>query len=121
MRNLIHFTPDSLSLSLSLLSLSLSFCCCRFGVEESGSGVQLKTLADLDRETASSYTMTLIAQDGGEPPLADSVRIEVTVEDENDIAPVFSVSDYHISLFEGDAYPSFVTFHVSSQTSKPGW
>ena len=75
--------------------------------------MQLKTLSDLDRETSSSYTMTLIAQDGGDPPLADSIRIEVTVGDTNDFAPVFSVTEYRISLFEATGYLSFVTFHVS--------
>ena len=90
-----------------------SSCLYRFTIEETSSGAQLRTTASLDREAAQTYTMTLIAQDGGSPPLADSVEIEVEVLDENDVDPVFSVNEYRISLFEGMEYQNFVTFHVS--------
>ena len=76
-------------------------------------GAHLKTLADLDRESTSTYSMTLVAEDGGNPPLADSVRIEVIVQDVNDIAPMFSVDEYRIDLFEDADYLNFITFHVS--------
>ena len=72
------------------------------------------TLGSLDREVSQRYVMTLIARDGGDPPLADSVGIEVEVSDVNDVPPVFSVTEYRFSLFESMAYDNFVTFHVSS-------
>ena len=88
-------------------------CTYRFDIEEMSGGAQLRTTASLDREAGKTYTMTLIARDGGSPPLADSVEIEVEVVDENDVDPVFSVSEYHFSLFESREYQNFVTFHVS--------
>ena len=76
--------------------------------------MQLKTLSDLDRGN-----LFLLHNDpdcprwGGPSPLADNIRIEVAVGDANDFAPVFSVTEYRISLFEATGYLSFVTFHVS--------
>ena len=85
----------------------------RFAIDQTAAGAQLKTLQSLNREDSAIYVMTLIARDGGDPPLADSVQIEVEVQDVNDIAPVFSINEYQFELFEGTVYTNFVTFHVS--------
>lgn len=85
----------------------------RFNVTQLSGGAQLVTLRSLDREVSQSFIMTLIARDGGQPPLTDSVRIEVEVLDMNDIAPVFSISEYRFSLSEDANHDNFVIFHVS--------
>lgn len=86
----------------------------RFDVEVMSGGVQLKTLSSLNREDTQAYTLTLTARDSANPPLADTVEMQVTVEDVNDLPPVFSVSEYHIRLSEADDHSNFVTFHVST-------
>ena len=78
---------------------------------------QLKTLGSLDREAGKTYQLSLTARDGATPPLADTVQLLVTVEDQNDIAPVFTVASYQFSLTEGVDYTSFVIFHVSYNTT----
>ncbi|KAK6640052.1 hypothetical protein RUM43_008329 [Polyplax serrata] len=48
----------------------------------------------LDRETVSSYLLTVTARDGGVPSLSDTTDVEITVKDVNDNAPVFSSAMY---------------------------
>lgn len=90
----------------------------RFNVIETGGGVQLATLVSLDREVAQTYSLTLIAKNDVDPPLADTVELQVTVLDTNDVPPVFSVDEYHISLSETEDHLNFVTFHVSLKLCK---
>lgn len=80
--------------------------------EITGGGVQLETLMSLDREVAKTYSLTLIARNDASPPLADTVELQITVTDVNDLPPVFSVEEYHISLSETEDHNNFVTFHV---------
>lgn len=96
--------------------LNYVVCNYRFDVEQTSNGTQLRTLGDLNREAVSTYSMTLLARDGGDPSFIDSVSIEVTVEDVNDINPVFTIDEYRVSLFEEADYTSFVIFHVSEFT-----
>lgn len=78
-----------------------------------GGGVQLETNRSLDREVAQTYSLSLIARNDASPPLADTVELQITVTDVNDVPPVFSVDEYRISLSETEDYINFVTFHVS--------
>ena len=48
----------------------------------------------LDREAVSSYLLTVTARDGGVPSLSDTTDVEITVQDVNDNAPVFSSNTY---------------------------
>lgn len=81
--------------------------------EIDGGGVQLETNRSLDREVAKTYSLTLIARNDASPPLADTVELQITVTDVNDVPPVFSVDEYRISLSETEDHTNFVTFHVS--------
>ncbi|XP_038652239.1 protocadherin beta-15-like isoform X4 [Scyliorhinus canicula] len=54
----------------------------------------------LDRETQSTYTLTLTAKDGGTPVRSGTVYVIIIVKDANDHAPVFSQSVYRTSLME---------------------
>ncbi|XP_074147747.1 protocadherin gamma-A7 isoform X23 [Sminthopsis crassicaudata] len=54
----------------------------------------------LDREEVPIYHLTLMALDGGDPPLSGTARIRVVVLDLNDNAPVFTKSIYSVSVPE---------------------
>ena len=49
----------------------------------------LSSTAELDREEKSLYTLTVIAEDMGTPPLTSEVQIKVVVDDLNDNPPEF--------------------------------
>ncbi|VDD80656.1 unnamed protein product [Mesocestoides corti] len=50
---------------------------------------KITTLRSLDRETKSTYCVTVTATDAGDPPLSSSVNITISVLDVNDSPPVF--------------------------------
>ncbi|XP_061135157.1 protocadherin gamma-A11-like isoform X17 [Syngnathus typhle] len=54
----------------------------------------------LDREKEESVTLMLIASDGGEPHRSGTVRIEITVLDANDNAPVCTQPVYKVDVPE---------------------
>ena len=58
---------------------------------------------ELDREMEDSYRFNVIAEDLGNPPLSDSIRIVVTIEDINDSPPIFDQSVYYREVLEGVA------------------
>lgn len=53
----------------------------------------MTTSAPLDRETVSSYKMTVIAKDQGEPSKSNEKSITINVEDVNDFTPEFESMD----------------------------
>jgi len=55
----------------------------------------------LDRETVESYRLTLIARDGGDPPLSGSLALHITVTDVNDNNPEFDQISYSVNVREG--------------------
>ncbi|XP_059170548.1 protocadherin beta-14-like [Physella acuta] len=57
----------------------------------------------LDRETESSYTLVVVARDGGSPPLNASLVVVIQVEDENDNAPHFPQKLYRVQVGEKTA------------------
>ncbi|XP_035507316.1 protocadherin-8 isoform X1 [Scophthalmus maximus] len=61
---------------------------------------ELVLMKELDRETQSSYTVELVATDGGNPRRSGSTRITVRVTDFNDNSPVFDQSSFSVSLPE---------------------
>ncbi|KAG7484455.1 hypothetical protein MATL_G00049540 [Megalops atlanticus] len=69
---------------------------------DSSSGV-LSTSKPLDRESRHSYTLTVVAQDHGAPPLSSTATVEVTVLDVNDNSPRFERSSYTIDVSEDAA------------------
>ncbi|XP_048186979.1 protocadherin gamma-A8 isoform X7 [Perognathus longimembris pacificus] len=54
----------------------------------------------LDREEAANHHLVLTASDGGHPPRSSTVRIQVTVLDTNDNAPVFAQPLYQVKVLE---------------------
>ncbi|XP_010559319.1 PREDICTED: protocadherin-23 [Haliaeetus leucocephalus] len=63
----------------------------------------------LDRETASSHRLVLLASDHGTPSLNSTATVLITVLDVNDNPPVFSSPEYHIHLKESIPVGSHVT------------
>ncbi|XP_055498724.1 protocadherin beta-15-like isoform X7 [Leucoraja erinacea] len=54
----------------------------------------------LDRETTSTYEVTLLAEDGGLPVRSGEVQVTIRVKDANDNLPVFSQAVYSVSMVE---------------------
>ncbi|XP_037364985.1 protocadherin gamma-A7 isoform X11 [Talpa occidentalis] len=54
----------------------------------------------LDREEEAVHHLLLTASDGGDPPRSGTARIQVTVVDVNDHAPVFSLPLYQVTVPE---------------------
>lgn len=61
------------------------------------------TSALLDRETISSYNVTVTATDGGTPPLSSSMTVRVEVADINDNPPRFKQTSYTVYVSENNA------------------
>ncbi|XP_072254236.1 protocadherin gamma-B2-like, partial [Pyxicephalus adspersus] len=55
---------------------------------------RIVTTSNLDRETVSSYNITVIARDRGSPPLSSRRIIRLEISDVNDNPPVFMKSSY---------------------------
>ncbi|KAL3106199.1 hypothetical protein niasHT_016886 [Heterodera trifolii] len=60
----------------------------------------LRTTEKLDRESRSEFTLSVLAEDGGEPPKNASLRIKIHVKDINDNSPFFPQTLYQIELDE---------------------
>lgn len=61
------------------------------------------TSAFLDRETISSYNLTVNAVDGGSPPLSSRMTFKVDVADVNDNPPRFEQTSYTVYITENNA------------------
>ena len=60
----------------------------------------LSSTVEFDREVFSSFSLLLLAMDGGEPQLSSSVEVQVDILDENDNRPLFSQEVYEVEVFE---------------------
>ncbi|KAF7695487.1 cadherin EGF LAG seven-pass G-type receptor 3 [Silurus meridionalis] len=74
---------------------------------EPTSGI-LRTVRRLDRESVPFYELTAFAVDRGVPPQRTPVRIQVSVMDVNDNAPVFPADDFEVRVKENSAVGSVV-------------
>ncbi|XP_077902906.1 protocadherin gamma-B6 isoform X7 [Ictidomys tridecemlineatus] len=63
---------------------------------------KLVTDGVLDREQDSEYNITIIATDGGKPPLSSSVNITLHIIDVNDNIPVFQQASYVVHVAENN-------------------
>ena len=64
-----------------------------FRIESNG---DIKTTKSLDRETHGTHQLVIAAKDKGTPSLRGTTNVVITVNDENDNAPVFDqVNDPH--------------------------
>uniref|UniRef100_A0A667Y8M0 Protocadherin-16 n=1 Tax=Myripristis murdjan TaxID=586833 RepID=A0A667Y8M0_9TELE len=71
------------------------------------SGV-LSTSRSLDREKKAKYSLTITAQDRGQPPLSSTATVEVTILDINDNSPQFQSSSYTADVSENVPIGSLV-------------
>ena len=79
----------------------------KFRVER-GSGA-LTVTGTLDRESVSTYILTVIAEDGGLSPLSDRTEVEISVVDVNDNAPRFANGLYRGTVHENAPAGTSVT------------
>lgn len=56
----------------------------------------------MDRESIASYSLVIVATDGGFVPLTQTQTVLVTILDENDNPPLFNPISVTCSLFETD-------------------
>ena len=66
--------------------------------------VRLKLNKQLDREKEPSYTLELVARDGGFPPKSGTLTVHIAVQDANDNSPTFEQETYVVTVRE-DATP----------------
>ncbi|XP_029453376.1 LOW QUALITY PROTEIN: cadherin EGF LAG seven-pass G-type receptor 3 [Rhinatrema bivittatum] len=74
---------------------------------EPTSGI-IRTVRGLDRESVPVYELTAYAVDRGTPPQRSPVRIQVTVQDVNDNAPVFPADEFEVFVKENSIVGSVV-------------
>ncbi|OCT92677.1 hypothetical protein XELAEV_18015738mg [Xenopus laevis] len=71
-------------------------------VEENESGERtpyLIIMGPLDREMKAEYETTIIAEDGGNPPLVGSATLSILISDVNDNCPQFNTSQINSTLY----------------------
>ena len=73
----------------------------------------------LDREEVSSYSLQVVAKDGGNPPLQATLAVEVVVQDANDNKPEFLNKSYQVMLRE-DVSPNTSFLKVQARDSDEG-
>ncbi|OWF51064.1 cadherin-related tumor suppressor-like [Mizuhopecten yessoensis] len=72
----------------------------------------------IDKSNVKTFVVNVIASDGGAPQLSSTVRVEIEVIDVNDHTPVFSHSNYEVSLNESLAVNSqFFTLTATDDDS----
>ncbi|XP_068571540.1 protocadherin beta-16-like [Cebidichthys violaceus] len=62
--------------------------------------VEMVLQKHLDREAQDHLSLTLTATDGGDPQLLGTMRVEISVLDANDNAPVFTQEVYKVTIME---------------------
>nr|XP_057938974.1 protocadherin-8 [Doryrhamphus excisus] len=80
---------------------------------------ELVLMKELDRETLASYSLDLVATDGGNPPRSGSTKITVRVTDFNDNSPVFDQNSFSVSLPE-DAPVGTVILDLNAEDADEG-
>ena len=71
----------------------------------------MAVIQPLDYEAAREYVLTVVATDGGTPPLSSTAVVRFNVTDANDNAPIFTQSSYQASVRE-DAQPQHNVIQV---------
>ena len=61
---------------------------------------QLTLVGPLDREVTPEYTLTVLATDGGKPPMNATATIRIRISDNNDNAPVFADTPSILDVIE---------------------
>ncbi|KAM4045466.1 protocadherin-8-like [Anomaloglossus baeobatrachus] len=81
--------------------------------------VDLMLMKELDRESKSTYTLELVAMDGGSPPLSGIAIVNVRVLDFNDNSPVFEKSTVIVDITE-DAPVGYLLLDVNAEDPDEG-
>ncbi|XP_070770000.1 protocadherin beta-16-like [Enoplosus armatus] len=68
--------------------------------QDGGKKVEMILQKHLDREAQEHLSLSLTAIDGGDPQLSGTMRIEISVLDVNDNAPVFTQEVYKVTIME---------------------
>ncbi len=63
----------------------------------------ITTLSQLDYEKNPNPSITVVAMDGGKPPLSSSAVVNIVLQDINDNEPVFERNFYNVSIKENTA------------------
>ncbi|XP_063353815.1 protocadherin alpha-3-like isoform X5 [Pelmatolapia mariae] len=77
------------------------------------------TKSQLDREQQSTYDLTIIAKDAGEPALTSEKTVNVFVSDTNDNSPQFSASPYTFFITENNP-PGAPVFCITASDGDEG-
>nr|AAT85329.1 protocadherin cluster 1 gamma 1 [Danio rerio] len=78
----------------------------------------LTTSSSLDREQIDNYNVTIIATDGGIPPLFSNISLNIQVSDVNDNSPRFELHSYFIYISENKQAGTSV---CSVSANDPDW
>ena len=71
--------------------------------EDNAADLNIVVKYPLDRESRSFYQLVIYAVDGGVPSRTGSVKINITITDQNDNAPVFAKEKYAVTVRENTA------------------
>ena len=78
----------------------------------------ISTTGTLDCEQQTSYSFTITATDGGMPSRSSTVQGTLTIIDENDNSPIFSMNPYVVSVPESSEINSFLVNILASDRDK---
>ena len=81
--------------------------------------LRLELVSGLDHELVDEYRMTIIAVDGGSPPLSGTTELTVMVVDVNDNRPQFEHADYDVTVPE-DVAAGTTLLHVAANDPDDG-
>ena len=71
-----------------------------------GPCLQIVLVKQLDRETLNAYSITVVAEDGGDVILSGTIRIHVNILDVNDNIPRFTLKTYSADVTENTCVSS---------------
>ena len=71
-----------------------------FAIDRETGEISVANSGFLDRERASTITLSITATDGGSPPTSNTTVVTIQLLDENDNAPEFPMSSYSQSISE---------------------
>uniref|UniRef100_A0A3B3S8K6 Protocadherin-20 n=1 Tax=Paramormyrops kingsleyae TaxID=1676925 RepID=A0A3B3S8K6_9TELE len=94
--------PDSNINGIQTYWLTNNYGIFTLDVEENGGGEMTPFLivtGSLDREAMSVYTTSIIAEDGGSPPLSGTATLKIFITDVNDNCPKFTESQINITMY----------------------
>ncbi|XP_068129835.1 protocadherin Fat 4-like [Hyperolius riggenbachi] len=88
-------------------------------VLSSDSYYRIVTTSSLDRETTSTYNITIIATDRGSPPLSSRKTIRLDISDVNDNPPTFKKSSYVVYITENNL-PGALIYKIQASDPDAG-